>query len=164
MLSSCFLCYDQTNAVNENTAILLFACSATSATLVGIFFLCVSVCVCVKIFSTGLSMVSREVADAAVAHSESGVNVLVSVWLMIGLKKKCLTPVRKSKIIASAKCKMPCATCAQHETTRPMPKRLERLHSSVLHLSALMEVRNLEPSVLTPCTQCLHCVWLFPPR
>lgn len=105
MLSSCFLCYDQTNAVNENTAILLFACSATSATLVGIFFLCVSVCVCVKIFSTGLSMVSREVADAAVAHSESGVNVLVSVWLMIGLKKKCLTPVRKSKIIASAKCK-----------------------------------------------------------
>lgn len=44
-----------------------------------------------------------------------------------------------------------------------MSKRLERLHSSVLHLSALMEVHNLEPSVLTPCTQCLHCVWLFPP-
>lgn len=59
----------------------------TSATLVGNFFFCVCLCVCVKIFSTGLSVVSREVADAAVAHSESGVNVLVSVWLMIGLKK-----------------------------------------------------------------------------
>lgn len=93
MLSSCFLCYDQTNAVNENAAILLFACSKlwklnsqthNECHTSGEFFF---VCVCVKIFSTGLSVVSREVADVAVAHSESGVNVLVSVWLMIGLKK-----------------------------------------------------------------------------
>lgn len=109
-------------------------------------------------------------ADAVLAHSESSNNILVNVWwVIVFLKKLSRGCFCKEEVVVVCQKKRNCPCAVQRSVAHSVGRRdpcqndEDRLHRSVLHLSALMEARNLEHSVFTSPTQRLHCVCSLPP-